>query len=120
MVTTISATNGAGSWAPATVLGWQARRESRNKIDDLIGGGIAVALIAPRPRAGALEMLFPVEADAWEAVALHAEESSFILVDTDRPALGMTYTVGTGSVQAELRMDTDTWVVTVPYQEVEP
>ena len=120
MSTTITATNGAGATSPSLILGYEADREGRNIVHDLIGGGIAVALIAPRPRSGDLQLFYPVEADAWASVALHAEESSFSVTDTDRPAVGMTYVVTDG---VKIALDSQTrnrWVVTVSFQEVEP
>lgn len=121
MTSTITASNSAGTTSPTLVLGYETTRESRNVVHDLIGGGIAVALIAPRPRSGELRLFYPVEADAWAALALHAEETTFALTDTDRPAVGMTYAVGDGGVRLGLDETTrNHWVVTVSYQEVTP
>lgn len=118
MTSSIIANNGAGSTAPTLILGYETGRESRNVVHDLIGGGIAVALVAPRPRSGDLRLFYPAEADAWAALALHSHESTFSLTDSDRPGVGMTY-VANGRIALALDDQTRTrWVVTVPYQEV--
>lgn len=119
MSSTITATSGAGTTSPTLILGYATSRESRNIVHDIIGGGIAVALVAPRPRSGDLRLFYPEEADAWAALALHGHETTFSLTDTDRPGIGMTYVVN-GSVSLALDEQTRTrWTVTVPYQEVE-
>jgi hypothetical protein len=118
---TITATNGAGTTSPLEVLGYETNRESRNIVHDLIDGGIAVALISPRPRSGELRLLYPNEAEAWASLALHAQETSFALIDGDVPAVGMTYVVAPGSVRLTLDPETNAaWTLTVPYQEIEP
>lgn len=108
-----------GTTSPQLVLGYDTARAGRNIVHDLIGGGIAVALIKPRLRSGRLELLYPVEADAWACLALHGLETTFQLTDTDVPAIGMRYVL---DGEIELRLDEQTqavWIVTVPYQEVE-
>jgi hypothetical protein len=119
MTATITATNGAGTTTPVTVLSpWATAWESRNVIHDLIGGGIAVSLVGPRPRAGEMELLYNTEAAAFASVALHREETTFTLTETDVSSVSMSYVVD-GSVQA--RLDETTvrrWVVTIGYQEV--
>ena len=121
MSATISATNGAGTTSPVSVLSpWAAQWTSRNVIHDLIGGGIAVALVAPRPRSGQMELLYQTEAEAFAGANLHREETSFALAETDTPHVSMTYVVD-GTV--DVRLDEDTlvlWIVTVGYQEVAP
>jgi hypothetical protein len=123
MTTTITANDSTGdSTTPELVTGYQTARASRNVVHDLIGGGIAVSLIAPRPRAGQLELLYPLEADGWAALALHARETSFDLVDDDVPDVSMSYVVD-GSADLQLTLDDDTrrvWLLAVPYQEVTP
>lgn len=107
------------STSPLTMLGYQTARESQNIVHDLIGGGIAVTLIRPRPRKGTLELGYVLEADAVAAVALHSRETTFTLSDSDRASVSMTYVVD-GSVSLELDDESrDRWIVSVDYQEVE-
>lgn len=139
MTATITANNGAGSVYPLLILGYEAEDESRNIIHDLVGGGIAAVLSTPRPRSGELQLLFadgvspeyawvdgyyvPIDpsstSEAWVARALHREETTFSLIEPDRPEVEMTYVVA-GAVRITLDDQTrKAWVVTVPYQEVE-
>lgn len=104
--------------SPTLVLGYEATRESQNVVHDIIGGGIAVTLVRPRPRAGTLELFFTEEAEAFAALAMHALEATFSLSDSDRPAVGMTYIVG-GNVSIRLTDSRRYWVVSVGFQEVE-
>lgn len=120
MVSLITANDGTtNTTSPLVVLGYQTARESQNIVHDLIGGGIAVTLIRPRPRKGTLELGYLLEADAAAALALHARETTFTLTDSDRASVTMTYVVD-GSISLELFDETrDRWVVSVDYQEVE-
>lgn len=104
--------------SPTLVLGYQTARESQNVVHDIIGGGIAVTLIRPRPRSGTLELFFTDEAAAFAALELHARETSFTLSDTDRPRIGMTYVVD-GATNMRLTEDRKRWEVSVDFQEVE-
>jgi hypothetical protein len=121
MSVTITAANGSGTTSPMTVLSpYETARASRNLIHDLVGGGIAVSLVAPRPRAGTLDLLYSNEVDAYAALQLHAEETSFTLSDTDAPSVSMQYVVD-GDVR--LALDEQTlivWTLSVGYQEVIP
>lgn len=107
-----------GTTIPTLVLGYETSMESRNIIHDLIDGGIAASLIAPRPRSGDLRLFYPAEADAWASFGLHSLKTTFTLTEASRPSIGMTYVVS-GALRLELDDQTrDVWVVTVPYQEV--
>jgi hypothetical protein len=118
MSATITATNGAGTTAPITVLSpWSTAWRGRNVIHDLIGGDIAVALVAPRPRAGSMELLYTDEAEAFACAQLHREETTFALSETERPYVSMVYVVD-GEVTVSLDAATlDAWVVRIGYQE---
>jgi hypothetical protein len=120
MTATVEATNGAGTTAPLSTLSpYEATHTGRNVILDLLGGGLVVALIAPRPRSGTIEYLYGLdEAAARAGTALHREESTFILTDEDRPDIGMEYVVS-GDVRLRLDEETqDVWILAVDYQEV--
>jgi hypothetical protein len=118
MTATISAVSGAGTTQPITVLSpYEVAYRSRNVIHDLIGGGIAVSIVAPNPRAGNLALLYGSEEEAQAAALLHLQETGFTLTDTETPSVGMTYVVD-GEVTVALDQDTLTqWVVTVGFQE---
>lgn len=119
MANLITANDGtSNSTSPTLVLGYEAEQESQNQVYDIIGGGIAVALIRPRPRSGTLELFYPDESDADDCRKLHARETSFQLI-TDRSTIAMTYVVS-GRVRVALDDETrDHWTVSVDYQEIE-
>lgn len=105
--------------SPVLVLGYETERESQNIVHDIIGGGIGVTLIRPRPRSGTLGLLFSAESDAKDALDAFARETSFTLSDTDRSTVAMTF-VTAGKVALSLDETTrDNWEVSVDYQEVE-
>lgn len=105
--------------SPTLVLGYQANRESQNIIHDIIGGGIAVTLIRPRPRAGTLRLFYLTEEDAFESLGYHSRETTFSLSDTERPSYAMTYVLD-GNLDIELDPEgRRRWVLSVDFQEVE-
>lgn len=104
--------------SPRLILGWDASAESQNVVHDIIGGGIAVTLIRPRPTSGTLPLFFTEEAAAFAALEIHKRETSFTLTDTDRPVIGMRYVLD-GSVSIQLTDDRKRWLVNVDYQVVE-
>ena len=119
MATLITATGSSATAEPLLVLGYYSTRLSRNIVHDLISGGIAVTLVEPRPRSGDLRLFFADEAEAFACLALHGQETTFTITDTDRPSVNMTYVVDN---RLEIGLDEETrdhWVVTVGYQEVE-
>lgn len=119
-MTIITANNGVGETTPTIVDGYEATRTSRNIVHDLISGGIAVTLISPRPRSGTLRLVYATESDAAFSVLLHAEETTFTLVDDDRDSLAMTYVIDGSGVEIALDDESrDVWVVSVGFQEVE-
>jgi len=105
--------------SPVLVLGYETERESQNIVHDIIGGGIGVTLIRPRPRSGTLNLLFTEEADAKDALDTLSRETTFTLSDTDRSTIAMTF-VANGRIGLVLDSETrDTWEVAVDYQEVD-
>jgi hypothetical protein len=120
MSATITANNGAGSTTPHFItLPYETAHTSRSVVHDLLGGGLAVSLVAPRPRSGELALLYVDEATANACRLLHLEESTFTLVESSRATVNMTYVVN-GDLRVRLDMDGHAWVVTVGYQEVSP
>ena len=118
MSATITADNGGGTTVPHFIIvpyetGW----ESRSVVHDLIGGGIAVSVVAPRLRAGDMDLLYLTEADAFACAALHGIRTSFTLVESDRPHLNMTYVVDGSGIRVRLEDNANTWIVTLSYQE---
>lgn len=117
---TITANNGAGSTTPHFItLPYDTANQSRSVVHDLIGGGIAVSLVTPRPRTGELALLYTDEASANAARLLHLQGTTFTLAEGSTPTVNMTYVVS-GDLRVGLGMDGHGWIVTVGYQEVTP
>lgn len=119
MTTTITATTSGDSTTPLGIDGYEAERTSQNIVHDLISGGIAVTLIAPRPRSGTLELVYGNEADANAALELHAQEDTFELVRDDVASVNMTYVID-GAVRLTISQTRKEWTLSVGYQEVTP
>lgn len=118
MTHTITATNGAGSTTPLAVAGYDAARESRNIVHDLLDGSIGVSFIAPRPRSGTLVTVYSDRAEAFAAYALYAQETTFTYVSSDLTELSMTFVLdGSLSIEQDDEL-TDVWYVNVSFQEV--
>lgn len=121
MTSTITRTSDSVTTEPQMILGYQAARTSNNVVHTLIGGGIAVTLVPTLPRSGMLELFYASEADAWAALSLHSAADSFTLTDTDVAVVDMLYVLAPGD--SGIALDDQTraqWVVSIPYQEIEP
>jgi hypothetical protein len=118
MSATITANNGAGSTTPHFItLPYETGHQSRSVVHDLLGGGLAVSLVTPRPRSGELQLLYVDEATANAGRLLHLQETTFTLTETSRATVNMTYVVD-GEVRVTLDTDGHAWVVSIGYQEV--
>lgn len=119
MATVITVNDGTGTTvSPTLVLGYATARESQNIVHDIVGGGIAVTIIRPRPRSGTLELFFTEETPAFAALEVFARESTFTLSDTDRPSVNMTYVIN-GTADLALDSSRKRWTLSAGYQEVE-
>lgn len=119
MTTTI--TRGATVITPRLVIGYTSTRDSKNVIHDLWGTSAPAVSLGPLgTRSGTLEMLFLTEAESVAAESAHALSGSFLLADTDRPSVGMTYVVA-GRVTRSLDASTGTrWLLSVDFREATP
>lgn len=117
MSTTITATTSGAATSPVAIDGYQTDRRSQNIIHDLISGGIAVTLIAPRPRSGTLYLVYDNEADAAAALAMHEAEDTFTLERDDLSSVNMTYVID-GVISLAINATRSGWVLSVGYQEV--
>lgn len=114
---TITATNGAGSTAPTSVEDYSSSLSSRTVIQDLLDGSLGIAYIAPRPRSGSLRLVYLDRAQAFAALTLHRQPTSFTLVTTPTTEVSMTYAVD-GSLDISQDAGVGVWYVTVGFQEV--
>lgn len=116
----IYATNGAGSTQPLAVAGYNANRETRTIVHDLLDGTIGVSHIPPRPRAGNLVTVYTDRVQAFAAYTLYAAESPFGYENTALPELNMYFVVaGALDIDSETVDEEQTiWYVRVGFQEV--
>jgi len=115
---TITRVSDNATTTPDDLTEYDVTRQGRSIVHDLLDGGVAVALVSPSPRSGSLPMRYSDETAALAGLALHEAESSFTLVDTDRPGLGMTYVVTGARLTLDARVDV--WTLTINFQEVYP
>lgn len=117
-MTTLS--NGTTTITPDIVDGYFSARTVRNVLHDILDRPDPdVSFATAATRAGALRLVFALEADALAAVAAHADAATWTLTDIDRPTLDMAYVVADGELSIALDDETrDIWIVTVPFREV--
>lgn len=120
MASTITHTT--GTLTPAVVDGWRMSREARSRVHTILGRSAPDVTLRPAGmRKGALRCVFATEATAAAAVAVFATPQVLTFTDTDRPLLAGSFVVADGDIELELDDTTrNTWVVTVPFQEVSP
>lgn len=125
-MTTLSGARGGVAFSHTAELllmdGYQAARESRHIVHDLLGTGTtAVVIRPPAKRAGTLRILVATSSAAHTIARNIAEADNRVrLIDPDLPDLDM-YFIPAGPVGVELDDTTRThWWVTVAYREVTP
>lgn len=119
MPTTI--THSTGSINPESVDGYQATREARNVVHDIINrANPDVTLRAAGLRRGGFRLLFTEQSDALAAYAVMSKPQVFTIANTDVPAIGMSFVVGPegGAITIELNDTRTGWWIEVPFVEV--
>lgn len=106
---------------PDLVLGWEMSRTGQTIVQDVIGGGIAIAISGSRPRTGTLRLFYMHEANAVDAFNMHAQAGTFNFSDTETTSWqDMLYIVGDGGCRITLDEQTRRrWIVEVDYQELQ-
>jgi hypothetical protein len=117
MSTTI--TDGTTTVTPDEVLGYAASSTSGNAVHVLADSTeLDVTLGGDQPRKGTLSLLFVARADAWAARAMLIGVSTFVLVSSELPDIGMTF-IRTGDMDIQLDSETlAAWTLSVPFQEL--
>lgn len=111
-------TRGATVITPTLVLGYETSREVPTVTHVLLNGATRHTLRPGRPRTGTLTLFFATYTAAWAAFSAFAAVGSWVYVESDVPAAGMTFLVS-GSVTIALDPVTAIrWTVAVPYVEV--
>lgn len=118
MSTTV--TDGSTTISPILRLDRSNVYETRNKVHELLAGGVAVTFGGQPLRSGTLSLLFASETAAQACLQMHLNGYVMQVADTSAPTLDMTYVVA-GNLGAEKVEDTtDAWLVNVDVQEVQP
>lgn len=116
-MSTITRVSDSQTSTPQFISGYDAAYESGNVVQKLIGGDIAVTLVAQSPRSGTLHLYYADASDAEAAILLHLGTDTFTLTDTDVAFVDMTYVAGT--ITPTIRVsETDLWLVDVEFQEL--
>lgn len=112
-------TRGATTITPSLILGYSAETYSRNVIHEILGRPDPdVSLRDDTLRSGTLRLLFEFEADAIEALELHATAGTLTLSYPEISSTDMTY-VRRDRMTLSLDLATLTyWVLEVGFQEV--
>lgn len=113
-------THSTGTLTPAVVDGWQMSREARSRVHTILGRSAPDVTLRPAGmRKGTLRCVFATEAAASAAEAVFAIPQVLTFADSDRPTLAGSFVVADGDIELELDDSTrNTWIVTVPFQEV--
>jgi len=122
MTTTITAQDGTGaSTNPVEIAEWAPCAESGNIVHELLAPGtIAVTVVGDLPRSGELTLVYTSDDTAEAARQLLGRPTSFVLTDTERPVVGMTF-VRRGRITPAIHdaLD-DVWMIEVGFQEIAP
>lgn len=103
---------------PLAIIGYEAKRTTRNVYHDVLGGGTDVTLRPAEPRSGVLRMLYADEASARLAQDMFTRSELFTLDDPEFPSTRMTFALE-GDLGIVLDPDTQIpWLISVGYQEV--
>lgn len=106
---------------PRTILGWESDRIGRNRVHDVLGTNKSPVGLRPASlRTGRMQLMFPDEASATSAEGVHGGAGTFELDYPEFPALSMTYVISEGGkINLRLDVDTERWVLTVDFQEID-
>lgn len=118
MVTVI--THSTGTITPEVVNGFEAAREARTIVHNIIGRPDPDITFRPAGlRKGTLTLVFATGAAATAAEAALAFPQVLALSDPDVPEVGMSFVVADGDLDSKLDLDTqEVWLLDVPFQEV--
>lgn len=113
-------THTAGTITPEQVNGFEAAREARTIVHNIIGRADPDITLRPVGlRTGTLTLVFATGAAAKSAEAALAFPQVLALSDPDVPEVAMSFVVAGGDLAPKLDLDTQTvWLLDVPFQEV--
>lgn len=113
-------THGAGTITPEVVDGYEAVRQARSIVHNIIGRPDPDVTFRPAGlRSGTLSLVFATSARAHAAASVLAVPGRFNLTDVAVPEVSMAFVVAGGEISVQLDSATRTvWTVTIPFQEV--
>lgn len=112
--------NGSSTITPTLRMTASSTLASRNKVHELMGGGVAVSFGSQPLRTATLELFFATEGAAATAETFHRDGYVFQITDAEVSSMNMYYTVA-GRIERELDKETGRrWVVKIDVQEVLP
>lgn len=119
-----SITDGETTITPTVVDGYQADRDARSIVHEILGRSAADVTARPASlRTGTLRLGFvgsTAEEDSKEAEDLHATGALLVFSSSELPTIDMSYVVPLGGrITRELENTTRAaWMLTVTFQEV--
>lgn len=120
-MTTITAQDDATTITPTLVYGYATNAVSGNVVHELIAPGvIAVTLVGDLPATGTLRFIFDDDEAATSARSVLARPTSFVLEDSERPSINMTF-VREGSLSVTIHDEArDVWEFDCGFQVIAP
>lgn len=107
-----------GSFTPAVRMTVGDSYTVRNKVYDLLGGGVAVTFGATPTRSGTFEFAFLNEYDAYAAYLILRDGYVFEMTDWDADSTNFTFVVN-GEISRNWDNSTRSiWTISVDFQEV--
>lgn len=117
MATTIS--NGTDTLTPDLVNGWEATREARTIVHDILGSSEGAVTLRPHKlRAGTLAIVVGTDAAlAGDLEVMLCAGEVLTLESSDKPTIGMSFAVH-GDVTSRLDATRKVWLIDADFQEV--
>lgn len=117
MATTIS--NGTDTLTPKLINGWEATREARTIVHDILGTNEPAVTLRPQGhRTGKLEIVVGTDASLAASIeSMLCAGDLLTLASTERPTLGMSFVVA-GDVVTRLDDTRQVWLIDAEFREV--
>lgn len=110
--------DGVTTITPPARLTVEEEYASRNKVHELLGGGVAVTFGEFPLRTGTLSMFFDDETESKTAYEFFKNGFVFELTDTDVPTSNMFFVVAGVITRTKVEELRNAWILAVDVQEV--
>jgi hypothetical protein len=107
---------------PVVIDGYTATRRANTIVHDSIDPARTneyVTLLAAQRRSGTLVAVFDHQDKAIEALNRHALRLVFTIENPGAHVADMTYVVADGNLQIEVAESRKTWLVSIPFREIQ-